>query len=41
MNVLQFILQNHAEVLELTAEHLWLVGAPLPWRCSSEFRSAS
>jgi osmoprotectant transport system permease protein len=29
MNVLQFILQNHAEVLELTAEHLWLVGASI------------
>jgi osmoprotectant transport system permease protein len=27
MNVLQFILQNRTEVLELTAEHLWLVGA--------------
>lgn len=26
MNVLQFMLQNHAEVLELTLEHLWLVG---------------
>ena len=29
MNVLQFILQNHTEVLELTAEHLWLVGASI------------
>jgi hypothetical protein len=29
MNVLQFILRNHAEVLELTAEHLWLVGASI------------
>ena len=29
MNVLQFIAQNHAEVLELTAEHLWLVGASI------------
>src|SRR3989441_3747648 len=27
MNVLQFIVQNRTEVLELTAEHLWLVGA--------------
>ncbi len=26
MNVLQFMLQNHTEVLELTFEHLWLVG---------------
>jgi osmoprotectant transport system permease protein len=26
MNVMQFMLQNHAEVLELTLEHLWLVG---------------
>ena len=26
MNVLQFMLQNHAQVLELTLEHLWLVG---------------
>jgi len=26
MNVLRFILQNHAQVLELTLEHLWLVG---------------
>ena len=26
MNVFQFILQNHSEVLELTLEHLWLVG---------------
>ena len=29
MNVLQFISQNHTEVLELTAEHLWLVGASI------------
>jgi osmoprotectant transport system permease protein len=27
VNVLQFIAQNRTEVLELTAEHLWLVGA--------------
>jgi osmoprotectant transport system permease protein len=27
MNVFQFILQNHAEVLELTLEHLWMVVA--------------
>jgi osmoprotectant transport system permease protein len=26
MNLWQFMLQNHAEVLELTLEHLWLVG---------------
>jgi osmoprotectant transport system permease protein len=26
MNVFQFILQNHNEVLELTLQHLWLVG---------------
>jgi len=26
MNVIQFILQNRAQVLELTVEHLWLVG---------------
>jgi len=26
MNVFQFMIQNHAEVLELTFEHLWLVG---------------
>jgi len=26
MNVLQFIWQNHNQVLELTLEHLWLVG---------------
>ena len=26
MNVFQFILQNRGEVLELTLEHLWLVG---------------
>jgi osmoprotectant transport system permease protein len=29
MNVLQFIIQNHVEVLNLTAEHLWLVGASI------------
>jgi osmoprotectant transport system permease protein len=29
MNVLQFILQNHMEVLALTTEHLWLVGASI------------
>jgi osmoprotectant transport system permease protein len=27
MNVFQFIAQNHAEVLELTLEHLWIVAA--------------
>jgi osmoprotectant transport system permease protein len=26
MNVWQFVLQNHVEVLKLTLEHLWLVG---------------
>jgi osmoprotectant transport system permease protein len=26
MNVWQFVLQNHAEVVELTLEHIWLVG---------------
>jgi osmoprotectant transport system permease protein len=26
MNVFRFILQNHQQVLELTLEHLWLVG---------------
>ena len=26
MNLWQFFLQNHAEVLQLTGEHLWLVG---------------
>jgi len=26
MNVFRFILQNHTEVLDLTLEHLWLVG---------------
>ncbi|HEX4488226.1 MAG TPA: ABC transporter permease [Terriglobales bacterium] len=26
MNVWQFMVQNHVEVLELTLEHLWLVG---------------
>jgi osmoprotectant transport system permease protein len=26
MNIWQFMLQNHTEVLELTLEHLWLVG---------------
>ena len=29
VNLLQFIIQNRAEVLELTAEHLWLVGASI------------
>ncbi|MGA9799350.1 MAG: ABC transporter permease [Terriglobales bacterium] len=29
MNVLQFIIQNHVEVLDLTTEHLWLVGASI------------
>jgi osmoprotectant transport system permease protein len=29
MNVLQFIIQNRSEVMELTAEHLWLVGASI------------
>jgi osmoprotectant transport system permease protein len=29
MNVFQFIIQNHIEVLDLTAEHLWLVGASI------------
>jgi osmoprotectant transport system permease protein len=29
MNVFQFIAQNHTEVLELTGEHLWLVGASI------------
>src|SRR5229473_1419881 len=29
MNVWQFMLQNHTEVLELTFEHLWLVGISL------------
>src|SRR5271169_2553212 len=29
MNVFQFISQNRIEVLELTAEHLWLVGASI------------
>ena len=27
MNVFRFIVQNHAEVLELTLEHLWMVAA--------------
>jgi osmoprotectant transport system permease protein len=27
MNVFQFIVQNHGEVLELTLEHLWMVAA--------------
>jgi len=27
MNIWQFLLHNHTEVLELTLEHLWLVGA--------------
>ncbi|HEY1676429.1 MAG TPA: ABC transporter permease [Candidatus Sulfotelmatobacter sp.] len=26
MNVIRFMLQNHTQVLELTLEHLWLVG---------------
>ena len=26
MNVIRFILENHSQVLELTLEHLWLVG---------------
>ena len=26
MNLWQFMLQNHTEILELTLEHLWLVG---------------
>lgn len=26
MNVLRFMLQNHSQVLELTLEHLWMVG---------------
>jgi osmoprotectant transport system permease protein len=29
MNVLQFIIQDHVEVLNLTTEHLWLVGASI------------
>jgi osmoprotectant transport system permease protein len=29
MNVWQFMLENHAEVAELTLEHLWLVGASI------------
>jgi len=29
MNVIQFILQNHMEVLDLTTEHLWLVRASI------------
>ena len=29
MNALQFVIQNRTEVLELTAEHLWLVGASI------------
>jgi osmoprotectant transport system permease protein len=29
MNVLQFILQNRMEVIDLTTEHLWLVGASI------------
>jgi osmoprotectant transport system permease protein len=29
MNVFRFIAQNRTEVLELTAEHLWLVGASM------------
>jgi len=29
MNFFQFILQNHTEVLELTLEHLWMVGVAI------------
>ncbi|HXZ31515.1 MAG TPA: ABC transporter permease [Terriglobales bacterium] len=29
MNVWQFMLQNHAEVVELTLEHVWLVGVSI------------
>jgi len=29
MNVLEFIAQNHVEVLELTVQHLWLVAASI------------
>jgi osmoprotectant transport system permease protein len=29
MNVWQFMVQNHAEVAELTLEHLWLVGVSI------------
>jgi osmoprotectant transport system permease protein len=29
MNILQFIVRNRTEVFELTAEHLWLVGASI------------
>jgi osmoprotectant transport system permease protein len=29
MNVWQFMLQNHAEVVELTLEHIWLVGVSI------------
>jgi osmoprotectant transport system permease protein len=29
MNVFQFIIQDHVEVLNLTTEHLWLVGASI------------
>ena len=29
MNLWQFMLQNHTEVLELTLEHLWLVGVSI------------
>jgi osmoprotectant transport system permease protein len=29
MNFFQFMLQNHTEVLELTLEHLWLVGVSI------------
>jgi osmoprotectant transport system permease protein len=29
MNFLQFMLRNHTEVLELTLEHLWLVGVSI------------
>jgi len=29
MNVFQFIVQNHGEVLKLTREHLWMVAASM------------
>ncbi len=29
MNFWQFMLQNHTEVLQLTLEHLWLVGVSI------------
>jgi osmoprotectant transport system permease protein len=31
MNVVRFILQNHTQILELTLEHLWLVGLSTAW----------